>query len=509
MARAPMLGLSLGVLSCGGADPLPSPPPVREVAILPAASAAPAPSAPPPGPPPAPKAVPVELYVMSQCPYGTPVETTLKTLRDRLPNIDLRVDFIGTAAPDGTLGSMHGPNELAGDLIQICAMKHTPNWLELIACQNRNIKEVHENWRVCGEALGIATAPIEACAQGSEGRELLAASFARSTAAGARGSPTIVIAGQTARGERTIFALGKAVCDASGEPKPPFCVALASAPEVAVTWLTDTRCTDCPSMRDSQRLLDQLTKPKLQQLAYGTAEGRGLYETIKPERLPVLLFDGSLANDEPAQSFFLPKLRDKGSFKALTLGHWNPACADAGGCQLAECKADLFCARELPNRVELVMRPGDAFSSHAVLALRELVQTFQVKASRVDVALTFPGGDARTIDARRQLCVSKHYGTKHKDLDYAACRAKSPEGDFAQCLDKAQGFDADKIRTCAAGEEGARLHARSMARTRELGVVEAPLFILNGKKRLSATRLDPLRQAFCDMNAKTPACRTP
>src|SRR5262245_41945106 len=64
-------------------------------------------------------AVKVDLHVMSQCPYGVQAENAFKDVVAKFgPDIDLHVEFIGQTAPGGDLSSMHGPNEVKGDLLQ-------------------------------------------------------------------------------------------------------------------------------------------------------------------------------------------------------------------------------------------------------------------------------------------------------------------------------------------------------------------------------------------------------
>src|SRR5262245_58915484 len=90
-----------------------------------------------------PGAVRVDLHVMSQCPYGVQAENAFKDVVDKFgPDMDLHVEYIGQTAPNGDLSSMHGPNEVKGDLLQVCAQKYSPTkWFAFTLCQNQNSKE--------------------------------------------------------------------------------------------------------------------------------------------------------------------------------------------------------------------------------------------------------------------------------------------------------------------------------------------------------------------------------
>src|SRR5262245_2936596 len=90
-----------------------------------------------------PGAVRFDLYVMSQCPYGVQAENAFKDVVAKFgQDLDFHVDYIGQKSPTGDLSSMHGPNEVKGDTIQVCAQKYAPTkWFDLILCQNANSKE--------------------------------------------------------------------------------------------------------------------------------------------------------------------------------------------------------------------------------------------------------------------------------------------------------------------------------------------------------------------------------
>ena len=141
---------------------------------------------------PARKAV-MEMFVMSQCPYGVEVENAIAPIVKQLGGaLEVQIQFIG----DGKVGeftSMHGPSEVRGDIAQLCVAKHAPEKLiDVLLCQNEDMKAVDNNWKECSTKNGAELAPIEACVNGEEGQQLLAASFELAKSKGARGSPTIL-----------------------------------------------------------------------------------------------------------------------------------------------------------------------------------------------------------------------------------------------------------------------------------------------------------------------------
>lgn len=156
----------------------------------------------------------LNLFVMSQCPYGVAAEQTLKPVLDLFGDkIDFQLDYIVTDNGDGTFSSLHGQAETDEDIRQLCAKKIDANkYLNYIMCQNEDYKNVGANWEKCAVQAGIGKAALKACAEGTEGKALLSASAKKAAAFGASGSPTIVIEGEKYSGPRTAPACQAALC---------------------------------------------------------------------------------------------------------------------------------------------------------------------------------------------------------------------------------------------------------------------------------------------------------
>lgn len=86
--------------------------------------------------------VPVTLGVMSRCPDALLCETLFDSVIPRVAEkIDLSLTYIATLnASDPVFGvtCMHGPDECAGNVQQLCVAKYTPlwTWWEFVMCQN-------------------------------------------------------------------------------------------------------------------------------------------------------------------------------------------------------------------------------------------------------------------------------------------------------------------------------------------------------------------------------------
>ena len=142
----------------------------------------------------------VNLFVMSHCPYGVrtvdAMEGVLKNFKNDRANMDFHIDFIGRNV-DGKLTSMHGETEVNENLRQICAQKYYPKkykFMEYVLCRNKMYQENRgkepegNEWEACAKGQ-IKANVIKKCAEGSEGQELLAASYKLAEDLGISGSP--------------------------------------------------------------------------------------------------------------------------------------------------------------------------------------------------------------------------------------------------------------------------------------------------------------------------------
>jgi glutaredoxin len=289
----------------------------------------------------------VEVYTMSQCPYCLLAEAALHDVASTLgDDVNIQVLYIGKRdAASGTLSSMHGPDELTGDLAQVCAAKLSTKLFDFIACQNQDNAAVGKNWRTCAPSAGIPVDKLEACINGAEGKELLAASFQASEAKGVRAAPTIFIAGKQHQGPRQKNDLLRAICAAYAGDEPAACASVPKAPEVRATILGDARCAACDLGKASSYVKLRASNPVIDTLDYASPEGKALYQKLALGDLPVIVLDASLDADADAAAAFAKSAKPVGDRRVVQLGAWNPTCADEGGCARAECKSNAACAR--------------------------------------------------------------------------------------------------------------------------------------------------------------------
>ena len=461
-------------------------------------------------------AVPVELFVMSQCPYGVQAEAAFKDVVAKFGNdIDFKVEFIGQTSANGDLTSMHGPNEVKGDLVQACAQKLSPKWFDFILCQNKNMKEVATNWEACAAEVGIPTDKLRSCMDGQEGKDLLAASFKKAQEKGARGSPTIMIGGKKHEGGRRAADLMKAICGAYSGAKPAVCSNIPESPKVNVTFLSDKRCTECNTAKLEQQVKQKVANPVITNVDYSDPAGKKLYDAIKPTNLPAVVFDKTLDADSDAKGAFARGIKEVGEYKVLASGDYNPACADAGGCDLAECKPTMQCRPEEPGKLEVFVMSQCPYGVKGLDAMKEVLENFK-KAdpkTKIDFDVHFIGnfddakgltsmhGQAEVDEDIREVCAIEHYKTDLKFMDYIWCRNKDIKGtNWESCTGGDTGIDTAVMKKCFEGDEGKALLKKSFEFSKNAGIGSSPTWIANGKYKFSGIDAETVKTKICEKN---------
>lgn len=458
--------------------------------------------------------VELEVHVMSQCPYGVQAEGYIGPILQKLgPDVVVKVEYIGRDT-SGNLTSLHGEKEVRGDLLQVCAAKSSPKFFDFILCQNEDVKNLDTNWRGCAQRLGLSADAIGACADGAEGRALLTASFSRSQARGVSGSPTIFIGGEKYAGPRKTAALMTGVCAKYQGAKPAACSDIPPPPEVAVKLLVDSRCSDCKDKSFESGVTSKLSAPKVERLDYTSPAGKALFDELKPLKLPAAVFDSSLDADTEALTSFKRSLKERGRFRFMEQGDWNPACADPGGCSLPDCELSLTCRVEAPKHLDVFVMSQCPFGIKGMDAMKDVFSDLKKGGDKIDFAVHFIGtsdkttglasmhGPGEVAEDKRQICAIQHYGAKLKFLDYIWCRNKDiKSSSWEACTGAATGIDASVLRKCSEGTEGAELLEKSFAYSQASGVRGSPTWLVNGKFKFNGIDAATVEKNLCDHNA--------
>ena len=115
----------------------------------------------------------VDLFVMSQCPYGVMAMDAMKdvlgTLKDIKFNLHYIADFDNST---GEFNSLHGPEEVKENIRELCVAKYYPTtYMNYIWCRNKDIKSTA--WESCASSNSMDTSKITTCSTSREGRDLL------------------------------------------------------------------------------------------------------------------------------------------------------------------------------------------------------------------------------------------------------------------------------------------------------------------------------------------------
>jgi len=166
----------------------------------------------------------IDLYVMSFCPYGNQAEDTIKPVYDLLKNkADFNFHYIVSSNGD-TVKSLHGEKEVAQNEREACVLKNygKDKWMSFVTYVNKNCGNDGSCWEAGAKSLAISVAKINTCVN-SSGKNLMKEDEKASTAAGASGSPTLVINGTQTK---AVYQYGN-----SEAYKQAICLAFEAAPE--------------------------------------------------------------------------------------------------------------------------------------------------------------------------------------------------------------------------------------------------------------------------------------
>ncbi|MBU1120399.1 DsbA family protein, partial [Candidatus Micrarchaeota archaeon] len=135
----------------------------------------------------------VDLFVMSQCPYGTMAEAALIEITEAIPDLTYSIHFIATDTPEGFV-SLHGEPEVAEDTRQVCVMKYNEDkLLDYLECLNEDYGNAGTVWKGCATNAGIDVSKIEACSTTEVGENLLKENIILSNEIEVNASPTFLL----------------------------------------------------------------------------------------------------------------------------------------------------------------------------------------------------------------------------------------------------------------------------------------------------------------------------
>lgn len=270
--------------------------------------------------------VTVDLYVMSQCPYGVQAEQSFKSVMDQLGKyIDLNIEYIGRASGN-SFDSLHGQSEINGDIVQLCAKKiDFEKYYDFILCQNSDYSNLVNSIDSCAAEVGLDAQMIKDCFEGDQGKALLKESFQKAEQLQVGGSPTIYIGGIEHQGQRDSSSLTKAICrwldvkecadipvcdsdfDCNLEPgmigkcsnpgtKESVC-SYTEPEEVKLIIVNDKNCAACDSSKLETVLQQIFLGTIIEQVDANSEEGQNLITSMNVKYLPAYFYEKKITEN--------------------------------------------------------------------------------------------------------------------------------------------------------------------------------------------------------------------
>ncbi len=478
------------------------------------------------------------LFVMSQCPYCKTAETAIAPiLKDMGDNINFKMEFVANENADGTFRSLHGDNEVLGDLVWLCAEKYSEGYeyFDMIECMDQDTSKIPDNWEGCAQEASLDVENIRACYEGDEGKDLLRESIQVSKDKGVTGTPTIAINDMKYSGARTTPELKRAICNKFKE-RPESCSDIPEPAKVNLIVVNDKRCEEC---QEADRIVNQLEGifPGLEVKTYDYSddEGKAIYESTGVQYLPAFLFDDTVTKDDnymQVQKY----LNEAGDYLSLRVGATfdpsaeicNNGIDDTGDgvvdCEDETCKEKMECRQEIKKKLDLFVMSQCPYGVRAMDAMKDVLDQSKTSSGYdMDFDLyyiandngdgTFDSlhGQGEVDEDLRDVCVIKNYPDNYKYMDYIWCQNEvyNSKGDMSKTWEKCltdNGMDAELIKKCSEGDEGKALLAENVKLGNGLEVGASPTWLANNRYEFSGIDSDTVKESFCEYNENAKIC---
>ncbi len=482
------------------------------------------------------RTVEVGLHMMSKCPFANKVlAELLPAVRNLGPGVEISVHYIGREE-EGELTSLHGSQETEGDKIQLCAHRHGSRdaWMDFVLCQQRDWRKIPDRWQQCAQSAGIDVASMSTCFESAEGRELLRESFAESEEKKATGSPTIFLAGERYKGNRSETAFARAICREFKGVAPKGCANIPMPAVVPVIIIGDERCDqrDCNTSRFEAFIRQTFEGAQIEIHDYSDEKGKALFDLSGAEFIPIAIFGEVVKQEQPGYDRLkrrLMPLGDKGDLYYSLGRSWDPeaeVCTDGVDntgngkvdCEDANCMETKACRELVKGRLQVFIMSHCPYSARLLENMEAVLKHFKYKRRNFDLRIEYVGrivdgevtsmhGKKEVAENIRQVCAQKYYPDNHKFMKYIVCRAKDYKAENWKRCAKA-GIKPAVIKRCAESGEGKKLLIESVELANELGIRGSPNFLLNNKLEMRGRDPDAIIEAYCEENAGVAGCES-
>ena len=164
----------------------------------------------------------IGIYVMSFCPFGNQAEDTMLPVYNLFKDkVDWKVHYIVSVSGD-TVRSLHGQPETNQNIREVCVKRDygMDAFWKFMTYVNKNCGSDGSCWEEAAKQAGADSKKIQACFD-KDGLSLMKAEGAATDAAGASGSPTLLINGVQSK---SVYQYGNseaykaAICSAFTNP---------------------------------------------------------------------------------------------------------------------------------------------------------------------------------------------------------------------------------------------------------------------------------------------------
>ncbi|MBU1536412.1 DsbA family protein [Myxococcota bacterium] len=469
--------------------------------------------------------VPVQLFVMSQCPYGLMAEGMMDLVLDLVgKHVNFRLEYIVDETPGGGFNSLHGAPEVEGNIIQLCVQSIAPaKLMDFIKCHNENPRALGTTWKSCAQRAKVDAAALKTCKEGEQGKQLLRASAKIAKDLKVEGSPTFFIGGQKYDGPPSPRKIVDKICEGIKGAKPADC----TAPAAVGYFITDKRCEKC---KQYARLLAAISNiapgAKMTTLDYSDAKAKDLMKTAEIKMLPVIIFEKSILKDKLAMRIFKPIMKQVGSLHKLMepAAIFDPTAEicdnkiddDNNGkidCDDATCKEAMACRKEQKKRLDVFVMSQCPYGAAALISMKAVIDNFKKDidfhvnyiANKTASGFDSLHGQPEVDENIRQLCAVKHYPKDYKYMDYLVCRSKDYQNPTWKPCAK-DGIDVKVIEKCVK-EEGVKLLEENIKLGHALKVSGSPTWLANNRFKFQGIDAELIKTEYCKHNEKLAGCK--
>lgn len=502
-----------------------------------------------------------DVYVMSQCPYGTPaMDGAIEAKKQLGDAMELTIGYIGSTydsvsdfdafiaslpedyksyyqsqcheKEDGKLYcALHGEPEVNGNIVQLCGMNQDEaKGFDMITCMNQNPSAIPGNWESCAGKAGLDVETVRTCYEGQEGRDLLSAAYDVSAALGVGASPTVFV--NDVQQQTSPDKYLKAICGKLTDH--PTCSAIPEAVKFTMTFISDEICDECTaSVAQNQGILSQLFEGvEYVTLDFEDANAKAMMEKYDISLLPAVVVDLEVENTaawkgEQINTAVFEKKADKYVVLPQVIGsEHNPlgeVCSngvddrDQDGlvdCADDECVGSMDCREEVSQNLQVFIMSDCPYGRKAIEAVKEVADNFgtemdlevhYIASENPDGSFNSLHGAYEAEENMRQLCVKEY--SPDVWFDYMYCRSTNGVSgvDWNDCATET-GVDATAVDACVTGGEGAALHSEDILIAQSLGIGASPTWLTNNKYQFSGISPEGIKASFCQYNSELSGC---